>query len=125
VKVVEIRPEANIYLAYKYDSYFYLGPIVKDIMEGSGAVALPCNKIFIGEFRNNKIEGKGSVIFEIGERANTKSVKITGEWGYNINGKLQFSNHPHQFSFSIDKDKIKGLKDCKYIQYPNYDEYIG
>ena len=31
----------------------------KDSIDGTGALALPNSKIFLGEFKNNRIEGKG------------------------------------------------------------------
>lgn len=59
LKIIPIRAEQNIFIAYKYDAFFYLGQMGKDSIDGIGALALPDSKIFLGEFKNNRIEGEG------------------------------------------------------------------
>lgn len=59
MKIVPVRPDENVFVAYKYEAFFYLGQMGKDSIEGNGAIVLPGKKMFVGQFKNNRIEGKG------------------------------------------------------------------
>lgn len=59
---------------------------MKDTVRGKGALALPNHKIYIGEFANNKIQGKGELNFKVWQNNNSKSVRITAHWDKTIRG---------------------------------------
>jgi hypothetical protein len=96
-----------------------------DCINGSGAVALPCEKIYVGKFKNSRIEGIGEFHFPTSATIKPKTVCIKGEWSSTVKGNLTIANDDSSFPFSVDKAMINGKKNSRYIQYPNYDEYIG
>jgi hypothetical protein len=93
-------------------------------MHGRGAVALPNAKVFIGSFRNGKVEGAGEFHFATSGTSNPKPVRLAGEWAEAVKGTLTIATDDPAFPFAASKDSIFG-RQCTYIQYPNYDEYTG
>jgi hypothetical protein len=49
-------------------------------MHGRGAISLPKNKIFIGDFSNSRVEGEGELHFTTKNPSNPKYIKLSGKW---------------------------------------------
>lgn len=64
IKVLLTDSVPNHCIIIKQNTYLYVGKVTKELMQGVGAVALPKEKLFIGDFKNGRIEGSGEFLLK-------------------------------------------------------------
>jgi len=68
------------WIILKHDVFLYAGECLNSRMHGRGAISLPKNKIFIGDFSNSRVEGEGELHFTTTNTSNPKYIKLSGKW---------------------------------------------